>query len=122
MGTVRFSSMSESLEITTNGLTRKLKEDGTFTFRYYMHPTTVPGATWWWSEDGKDLKLTDGDKKGPTLARISGSLLSVEQGFGFGEAIVDEIVISAVAASRKNGRFKTESEVAGEVIGAVFGA
>ena len=121
MGTVHFASLSESIEITVNGRGTKLKEAGLISFRYCFHPTFDPGLEWYWSEKKGDLRLTDG-KDGPTIATISRNLLACEQGLGLTEAIVDEIVVSAVAAVRKSGKKKEDGEVAGEILSAVLGS
>lgn len=121
-GTIRYhSKLSESIEITVNGRITKLKEDGTFNFRYYFHPNFDQGLQWFWSEKKGDLRLTDG-KDGPIIATISGNLLAIEQGLGLTSEIVDEIVVSAVAALKKNGKIKEEGEVVGEIASALLGA
>lgn len=123
MGTVRFTSLSSSIELSINGATTKLKEDGMVSFRYYFHPTCAPGVKWWWSEDGGDLKLTDSKNgKGRTIATVSGSLLACEQSPDMTEAVVDEVVVSAVAAFEKNKRRDGEDDVVEGVLGAVFGS
>ena len=66
------------------------------------------------------MRLKDG-KDGPVIAIVSGNILACEQDLGLTSEMVDEIVVSAVAALRKNGKMKKENEVAGEVISAVLG-
>lgn len=122
LGTIRYhSTLSESIELTVNGRITKLKQDSSFNFRYYFHPTFDPRLQWWWSEKKGDLRLKDG-KDGPVIAIVSGNILACEQDLGLTSEMVDEIVVSAVAALRKNGKMKEENEVAGEVISAVLGA
>lgn len=121
MGTIRFKSLETSIKLTVNGQSTRLKEDGVVSFRYSFIPTSNPGAKWWWTEDGGELKLTDGKKGGQTIATVSGNLLACEQSIGLTEAAVDEVVVSAVAAFTKNGRDKEDEGIIGEVLGGVLG-
>lgn len=117
MGTYRFSSLSESVEITVNGRATKMKEDGHINFRYSFHPTFDPGLKWFWSEKKGDLRLTDW-KDGPIIATISGNMLACEQGLGLTAASIDEIVITGIAVLKKHGKMMEALEIAGAVAGA----
>lgn len=117
MGTIRFSSLSESVEITVNGRAAKLKEDGHLHFRYAFHPTFDPGLQWFWSEKKGDIKLRDG-KDGPLIATISGNMLACEQGLGLTAASIDEIVVTGIAVLKKYGKMQEAIEIAGAVAGA----
>ena len=90
-------------------------------FRYRFLPTSVPGVEWWWAEKGKELKLTDAKDGGQLLATVSGTMIICEQNLGLPEGIVDEIVVSAVAAMVKKGKDKEGLEAAGELVGALAG-
>ena len=122
MGSVRFKSFESSIDIMTNGRETRLKEDGIINFRYSFPPSSLQNVTWFWAESkGGELKLTDAKNSGQTLATISRSILVVEQHLGLSEAVVDEIVVSALAIAEKKRRSGKDAEVVGEVLGGVFG-
>jgi hypothetical protein len=124
LGTVRFRSSSDSIELTVNGAITKMKNDTVMHTKLSFQPTTFSHARWYWKQGKEGVTLTDGKDGGLTLAKINGSTLVVEN-LGLPEAAVDEIVLSAVAMLAKIKKLGKEAEAAegvGEVISALAGS
>ena len=76
-----------------------------------------------WRDKSGTFSLTEGDKEGRLLAKVEGSTLICED-LGFPEAVVDEIVLSAVAVlvkKKKLGKQAEGLEAAAEVVRALAG-
>lgn len=125
LGTLRFHSSSGEIDLELNGHKTVMKDgassmsDGT-----RHHPIADQNTKWFWREKDGSSILTEGDKRGPLLATVSGTTLMVEN-LGLPEYVVDEIVLSAVGYLIKKKKLKKANEgleAAGEIIGAIAGA
>ncbi|KAM0694429.1 hypothetical protein Q7P36_004784 [Cladosporium allicinum] len=125
LGTILFHHMSTSdIDLSINGRETRLSPSRLHK-RWAFQPTSVTDtknrpSEWYWKRDkllSRSVILFDSKKRGRTIARIDGSILTFEQA-GLGQETLDEIVMTAVTLAehaRRHGKNADVGDLGGNI-------
>lgn len=117
LGTIRFHMTSSDIELNVNGRDLVLSSSRLHN-RWMFQPTSLPTSTeksqpWYWRREklrSRSVILVDNKKRGNTMARIDGNVLSFEK-VDLGNETLDEIIMTAVALAEHARRQTKNAEV-----------